>query len=54
MVGGDVDGFINLKLRIWVQFVIVRKAWDDLAQRAKTHVGLQCQEEVKKKKKKTR
>jgi len=37
--GEGINEFINLKLSIWIEFVVDRKAWDDLVQRMKTRVG---------------
>ena len=40
------------KLRFWRQLVNDRKAWNNLAQKTKIHVGTWCQKKMKKKKKK--
>ena len=42
----------KVELRNWIQLFKDRKAWNDLVQMPKTHVGLQCQKKKKKKKKK--
>jgi hypothetical protein len=35
-----INDLKKLKLRYWIQLVKNRKAWDDLLQKTKTHVGL--------------